>query len=319
MRNQTIAIIGGTGFIGGNIACELARRDYRIRVISRRRERNRRLLVIPRLELLEADVHSAASLSAALHGCDAVINATGILQQRSHAGESFADVHQQLPEKVAEAARFNRIKRVLHISALGADENAPSEYLTSKAAGEELLQSQASSGMEITSFRPSAVFGPGDGLFSLLELAVKFSPFLLPLAGGNAQLSPVYVNDVSTAVVNCINDPQSIGQRYELCGPRRYTLVELAQYVASLLSLKRHVIALPDSLANIQAQILGLIPGSPLSPDSLRSLRANADCESNGLEKLGITPNSVESILPSYLNGGLAEQQFRQFRTSAGR
>jgi uncharacterized protein YbjT (DUF2867 family) len=319
MRHQTIAIIGGTGFIGSSLACELARQRYKIRVISRRRERNRKLLVVPALELVEANVHSAASLSSALRGCDAVVNLVGILNEREARSETFDDVHTQLPATVAEAARFNRIERILHMSALGAHPAAPSQYLRSKAAGEDAAHAQAESGMQVTSFRPSVVFGPRDGLFSMLAGALRISPYFFPLACAQTLMSPIYVSDLTQAMVKCLDDPQTHGQRYELCGPRNYTLEELAAYAARVLGLRRKIIALPDALSRIQAQLMGMIPRSPFTVDNYHSLQVDSICETNALIQLGITPTSLESIVPGYLNGGGNEQFYSALRETAGR
>ncbi|MFT5446864.1 MAG: hypothetical protein ACI9DC_002039 [Gammaproteobacteria bacterium] len=318
MRHQTIAIIGGTGFVGSHLACELARRRYRIRVISRRRERNRQLLVIPRLELVEANVHSAASLSTALRGCDAVVNLVGILNQRGGAGESFADVHANTPEKVAEAARFNRIKRILHMSALSADADAPSEYLRSKAAGEESAHAQATVGMQVTSFRPSVIFGQRDGLFSMLATALRISPYFLPLACAQSRMTPVYVADVVQAMANCLDDADSHGQRYDLCGPQVFSLGELAAYTAQVLELHRQIVPLPNSLAHLQAKMMSLIPGSPYNLDSYNSLQVDSVSNDNALPRLGITPTNIESVVPGCLTGG-DERFYSALRETAGR
>ena len=316
MRYQTIALIGGTGFIGRQIAAELGRRRYRIRVLTRRRERNRHLLVIPTLEQVEADVHSSSALSAALAGCDAVVNLVGILKGRDHAGESFQDAHARLPSVVAEAARFNRIERLLHMSALAAAPDAPSEYLRSKAAGEEAA---FASGLAVTSFRPSVVFGPEDSFVNLFASLLRMSPLVFPLACPDARFAPVYVGDVARAFADCLENDASIGERYELCGPRSYTLRELVEYIARVQGLKRIVVPLPDLLARLQARVAELVPGLPLSMDSYRSMQVPSVCTDDGLGRLGIRPSSLESVVPGYLGGRSARGRYVKLRSSAGR
>jgi NADH dehydrogenase len=319
MRYNRIAILGGTGFIGGNLACELARRRYPIRVITRRRERDRRLLVIPNLELVEADVHSTPSLSAALHDCDAVVNLTGILAGRNGSGESFQDVHALLPGKLAESARFNRITRMLHMSALGVATDAPSEYLRTKAVGEDSAHAQAAEGMQVTSFRPSVVFGADDSFTNLFAGLLRMTPGIFPLACPDARFAPVFVGDVVDAFVRGLEDDATIGERYELCGPREYTLRELVTYLARVLGLKRRVIGLPDTLSKLQAQILGLLPGAPFTIDNYHSMQVPSVCTENGFGRLGLSPRSLESVVPSYLGGSVRERHYTELRTSAGR
>jgi len=275
--------------------------------------------VIPTLELVEADVHSSSSLSAALRGCEVVVNLPGILHGHDQPGQSFQDVHARLPEKVTEAARFNRITRVLHMSALGADANAPSEYLRSKAVGEAAAHAQASHGMQVTSFRPSVVFGPGDRFLNMFAQLLRLAPGILPLACADARFAPVYVGDVVKAMVRCLEQDDTAGQRYELCGPQEYTLAELVSYTARLLGLKRRIVALPDALSRLQAQVMGVLPGSPFTMDNYRSMQVPNVCTDNGFAHLGITPVSLESVAPGYLGGSGKDRLYTALRTSAGR
>jgi len=319
MRHQRIAVLGGTGFIGTALACELARRRYHIRVITRRRERERQLLVIPTLELVEADVHSTASLSGALRDCDAVVNLIGVLNGRARAGESFEDVHARLPRKIAESARFNRITRVLHMSALGASEDAPSEYLRSKAAGEAAIHAEAKEGMQVTSFRPSVVFGPGDGFFNLFAGFLRLAPWVFPLACPEARFAPVYAGDVVRAMVHCLEDDDTAGERYELCGPRDYALRELVAYTARVLGLRRYILPLPERLARLQARVLERLPGAPFTMDNYRSMQVPSVCRDDGFGRLGITPRALEAVVPGYLGGSRRERLYTELRSAAGR
>jgi len=319
MSAQKIAILGGTGFIGQYLACELARRQYPVRVLTRRRERKRDLLVIPALELREVDPYSASALSNALKGCTVVINLVGILNQHSRHGQSFKDAHQQLPEIIADAARFNRISRILHMSALNATADAPSEYLRSKAAGESRLHTLAGDDLKVTSFRPSVVFGPGDGFFNLFARLLSLSPLVFPLACADTRFAPVYVGDVARAFAASLNDQATHGQGYNLCGPRRYTLAELVRYTASLIGVKPWIVPLGDGLAKLQAAILEKLPGQLFSMDNYLSMQVDSVCDDSALPDLGITPECLENIVPGYIGRGGQEQFLDSLRIHARR
>lgn len=319
MRHQNIAILGGTGFVGRVLACELARERRRIRVLTRRRERDRALLVIPSLELVEVNVHSGAALSEALKGCDAVVNLVGILNSLKGPGETFEDAHATLAAKIADAARFNRIDRLVHMSALGASEDAPSEYLRTKAAGEAAVFAAAADGMKVTSFRPSVIFGPADSFINRFATLLRMSPVVFPLACPDARFAPVYVADVAKAFAQCLDDKAAVGASYELCGPNSYSLRELVEYTAKVLGLKRRVIGLGDGLSKLQAQLLELVPGKPFTMDNYHSLQIPSICSDNGFARLGITPRSLETIVPGYLRGDDREALYEHLRETAGR
>ena len=204
------------------------------------------------------------------------------------------------------------------MSALSADADAPSEYLRSKAAGEEAAHAQAAAGMQVTSFRPSVIFGQRDGLFSMLAMALRISPYFVPLACAQSRMTPVYVADVVQAMANCLDDAGSHGQRYDLCGPQVYSLRELAEYAAQVLGLRRQIVPLPDSLAQLQAKVMSLVPGSPFSLDSYNSLQVDSVSDDNALPRLGITPATIESVVPGCLTGG-GERFYSTLRETAGR
>lgn len=313
---QRIAIIGGTGFVGRHVVSELARRQHRIRVLTRRRERDRDLLVIPDLEQVETRVHSAAALCDALDGCHAVINLSGILNAAGGPERSFQAVHAELPAKIAEAAAFNRITRILHMCALGASDDAPSEYLRTKAAGEAAL---FAGGAEVTSFRPSVIFGPGDSFFNRFAQLLTLTPLAFPLACAGARFAPVFVADVARAFVDCLEQRKGVGETFELCGPRDYSLKELVAYTAQRLGLSRAVIGLPDGLSKLQASLLGILPNPPFSMDNYLSMQVPSVCTENGFARLGISPASVESVVPGYLGLRGREGLYTRLRTSAGR
>ena len=312
-----IALIGGTGFVGRHIASELARKRLPLRVLTRRRERNRDLLVIPTLELVEVDVHSAAELSQALGGCSSVVNLAGILHAQNDTRHSFQSVHGTLPAKVADAARFAGISRVLHVSALGASAQAPSEYLRTKAAGEAALRDARD--LALTVLRPSVIFGPDDDFFNRFAALLRLSPWLFPLACAEARFQPVYVGDVARALIHCLEHDETIGLTLELGGPRQYALRELVQFTARCLGLKRYVIGLPDGLSRFSAALLGLAPRPVMTMDNYLSMQVANVCHDNGFERIGLTPSSVESVVPGYVGRRGREALYTELRTHAGR
>ena len=318
MPEQRIAILGGTGFIGQHLVCELARRHYTVRVLTRRRERKRDLLVIPKLELVETDVYSAAALSTALKGCNAVVNLMGILNSIPRSGQNFKDTHERLPQRIAEATRFNRIPHLLHMSALNAALDAPSDYLRSKAAGENHLHELADSKLQITSFRPSVVFGPGDRFFNLFARLLAMSPLVFPLACAGTRFAPVYAGDVARAMADSLDNKESYGQRYNLCGPKIYTLEELVRFTATQIGVIPWILPLSEGLARLQARCLEKLPGQLFTMDNFLSMQVDSVCDESALATLNIEPQSIENIVPGYLSRHNREHFMATLRRRAG-
>lgn len=319
MTIRKVCILGGTGFVGRHLCAELSRRRLELRVLTRRRERRRDLIVFPTLELVEADVHSVSDLSTKMKGCDAVVNLIGILNENRGSGTDFASVHGELPVKVAEACRYNRIDRLLHMSALGAAPDAPSQYLKYKAEGEDAVHRWADQGLHVTSFRPSVIFGPEDGFFNRFASLLALCPIVFPLACPDARMSPVYVKDVATAFADCLDRKSAFGRRFDLCGPSTYTLRELVEYTARVVGSSTHVLPLGDTLSRLQARVLEWAPGKPFSRDNYLSLQADGVCSEDGLGELGIRPTSIECIVPSYIGRQDKEGFYQNLRRAARR
>lgn len=302
MRYQRIAIVGGTGFVGKYIVSELARRHYSIRLLTRRRERQRSLIVIPGLELVETNLHSSSHLSDTLRGCDAVINLAGILNNGWTEHDRFQSVHVELPLKLGEAMRFNKIDRYLHMGALNASADAPSEYLRSKHQGEQAAHGLSRHGVAVTSFNPSVLFGEGDSFLNRFADLVGLAPLVVPLACPDARFAPAFVGDVARAFVDTLEDKASFGERYDLCGPKQYSLREIVEYVCELTGHRRFILPLGPWLSRVQAQVMQNLPGAPFSVDNYLSLQIDSICHAgNGFERLDITPRSLESVAPRYI------------------
>ena len=319
MSVKRIAILGGSGFVGRHLVSALTREGWATRVFTRRRSRSRSLLVMPTCEVVETDIHLASNLNAHLAGCDAVINLTGILNEHAGAGERFRDVHAELPGKLAETCRRHRIERMLHMSALGVAADAPSEYLRTKFHGEQAAHAAQDHDVAVTSFRPSIIFGPGDSFFSRFADLLALSPFVFPLACPEARFAPTYVDDVVRAFLVALGDESTAGQRYELCGPRIYTLRELVAYTARVTGRRRLIIGLGDRLSRLQGQVFERIPGKPFSTDNYLSTKVDSLCTSNGFERLAIVPRSVESVVPGYLGPRERNSSLGRLRASAHR
>ena len=301
MRHESILLIGGSGFIGSHIAARLAADGRTVTVPTRRRERAKHLLVLPTVQVVEANVFDEATLDRLLAGVDAVINLVGVLHSRPGKpwGPEVEHAHVALPRLLGRACEHHHITRVLHMAALGAAADAPSMYQRSKAAGEHVMLD--ATGLQVTSFRPSVVFGPDDLFLNLFARLQALLP-VMALGGADARFQPVYVGDVAQAFVDALDDPAAVGQVFELVGPHVYTLRELVQLAGIYSGHKRPVVGLPDAIARLQAFVLEHLPGGPvMSRDNLDSMKA--DNVASGCHPLPPhwKPTPLEAVAPDYL------------------
>lgn len=315
-----VCVLGGTGFIGQSIVRQLMEDGCFVRVLSRRREKYRELLVLPDVEVIETDIYDGSKLQENFAGMDAVINLVGILAEEDKKTRNFQTAHVGLSRKVIDACRNTGVNRLLHMSALQSDANrGSSKYLRTKGEAENMVHTTAN--INVTTFRPSVVFGPNDSFLNrfamILDLTPKFMP--LPLACPNARFSPLYVEDLAAVFVGAINNKTTYGQRYNLCGPKVYSLREIVEYVASLMGQKRKIIGLSHGLSQLQASILGNLPGKLLTNDNVASMQTDSVCDTAFPAIFGINPTSLESIAPRYLAAKHSRGQFKQFRRIAGR
>lgn len=317
-QRHCVCVLGGTGFVGNHLIARLVRDGHRVRVLTRRRERHRHLQVLHAVELVECDIYSRPALQAGLRGCDLVVNLVGILNEAGRDGSGFRRAHVDLPRLLVEACRHEGVRRLLHMSALGADAVAGvSLYQRTKGEGEDLLH--AAGDLQVTSFRPSVIFGPGDSFFNRFARLLHLSPYLFPLACPGSLFAPVYVGDVVECFVRAIDNPATVGHRYELCGPYRYTLAELVQYTARVLGLPRRVVGLPDRLAQWQAKLFERLPGKPFSQDNYLSLQRPSVCNGAFPELFGVQPTAVETVVPFYLGRRDQRGRYDGLRANGGR
>ena len=312
MAKLTIGILGGTGFVGHALCWRLVKAGHMVRVLSRHVERHRDLEVLPSLTLLAGDPSDSASMDELLQGCDVAINLIGILNETSASGLQFNDVHVMMVHRVVEACVRKNVPRYLHMSALGADPNKPSVYFQTKAAGEQFALSQDR--LQVTSFRPNIIFGPGDNFFCRFAQLLSLSPriFFLPVPA--SRYAPVYVGDVVDMFVQSLDNKRTFGQAYNICGPVQYTLKDLVQYTAQLMQKRVLIVGLNDTFSSIAATVMAWLPGKPFSRDNFLTAKS-ADLRPYPLPPVfALHLHSVESIVPGYIGPHRFKSPFANFR-----
>jgi uncharacterized protein YbjT (DUF2867 family) len=316
MKALRICVLGGTGFVGSNLVNRLNSLGHSVTVLTRRPERHREFRIGSTIRLQETNPYDTDALQAVFSEMDCIINLVGILNEEGKS--TFTGAHVDLPRSIVKAMRESGTTRLLHMSALNANVNeSRSRYLKTKGEGEDLVHNAP--GLEVTSFRPSVIFGRGDSFFNRFATLLKLAPPVFPLACAGSRFAPVYVGDLVEAFVQALNNKGTIGQRLELCGPNSYTLQELVQYTAKQIGRKTIVVGLPDIFARLQGYVLGLVPGKPFSIDNYYSLQKDSVCSQSALGSLGITPRSIEAVVPTYLGKGDSRTQYFRYRSQARR
>lgn len=304
-QEKIATVFGGTGFIGRQIVRELAKAGYIVKVATRIPERAYFLKpyghvgqVVP----FACDYNEPASIAAAIHGAEVVVNCIGILFQKKKGG--FYKAHVEIPEAIAKACKKEGVKRFVHIAALG-DDKGGSLYARTKLEGEKAVKKAFK---DVTILRPSVVFGPEDDFFNMFAEMARYLPFLPLIGGGKTKFQPVYVGDVADAVMAALtlpvtNDQNPCGKIYELGGPEVVTFREIYQRLFEYTGRRRCLVSLPFGIAKIQAGFMGFLPKPPLTADQVESLKTDniVSNKALGLDNLGITATAMEMILPSYL------------------
>ncbi len=318
MNPKRVVIVGGSGFIGSAIANRLCEAGVKVLIPTRRRSRAGHVLLLPNVDVVETDVHDPSALTRLFEDADAVINTVGVLHSRpgSPFGPDFARAHVELPQKIVAACRAAGVARLVHISALGAGADAPSEYQRSKATGEVAIRA-AGPEIDWTILRPSVVFGRGDSFLNLFADLARLFP-VLPLAGASCRFQPVYVEDVAEAAWQSLIRSEAAGQTFELAGPTVYTLRQLVEYVSSLVGKPRPVIALPEGIGMLQARLMELAPQPLMSRDNVRSMRVDNVASGTPLP-FGLTPTALEAVAPAWLGEAGPRAFYYPFRRQARR
>ncbi len=310
-----ITVYGGSGFLGRHVVRALAKRDYRIRVAVRRPDLAFHLQPLGRvgqIHAVQANLRDAASVDAAARGAHVLINLVGLLQEGGR--QRFDSIHSFGAEQIALAASAHGAGMV-HVSAIGADENSPAAYARTKAAAERLVlaaQPQA------VIMRPSVLFGPEDGFFNRFAALARISPVLPLIGGGHTKFQPAFVGDVAQAIADATEGKLRAGTIYELGGPEVRTFKELMQYMLATIERRRLLVPLPFFAAKFQAMFLQYAPAPlTLTPGQVDLLRVDnivseaAKAEKRTFAGMGIEPASIEAIVPSYLWRFRKAGQFR--------
>ena len=300
-----VTVFGGSGFLGRNVVRALAKRDYRIRVAVRRPELAGYLQPagkVGQIHSVQANLRYPASVEAAMRDSHIAVNLVGILTESG--AQTFDAVQGKGAETVARAAS-GAGARMVHVSAIGADENSESRYARAKAAGEKAVLSALPSA---TILRPSILFGPEDQFTNRFAALARLSPMLPLIGGGETKLQPAYVGDVATAVADAVDGKTKAGATYELGGPEVLSMREIMKIILDITDRKRMLVSLPFGFAKLQAMFLQFAPGPlKLTPDQVALLRSDnvvsdtAKAAGLTFEGLGISPDSIEAIAPQYL------------------
>ncbi|WP_315925778.1 complex I NDUFA9 subunit family protein [Mesorhizobium sp. SP-1A] len=312
---KLVVVFGGSGFVGRHVVRALARRGYRVRAACRRPDLAGYLQPlgnVGQVQPIQANVRVRWSVDNAVQDADHVINLVGILHEGGR--QRFSAVHEFGARAIAEAARAVGAG-LTHVSALGADLNSASAYARSKARGEKAVLETVK---DAVIFRPSINFGPEDEFFNRFANMARYSPALPLIGGGGTKFQPVYVGDVAEAIASSVDGTIERGRIYELGGPEVLTFKECMEELLAVIDRKRLLLPVPWWLASLQASILGLLPNPLLTRDQLAQLRQHnivsetAEREGRTFAGLGIQPQLLSVILPSYLWRFRAAGQFQR-------
>jgi NADH dehydrogenase len=300
-----VTVYGGSGFLGRHVVRALAKRDYRIRVAVRRPDLAFHLQPLGRvgqIHAVQANLRDAASVEAAARGAHILINLVGLLKEGGR--QRFTSIHSYGAEQIALAASAHGA-RMVHVSAIGADENASAAYARSKAVAERLVLSAQPQAVIL---RPSILFGPEDDFFNRFASLARMSPLLPLIGGGHTKFQPAFVGDVAKAVAAAVEGKLRAGAIYELGGPDVRTFKELMTSLLATIERRRLLVPLPFFLAKFQAMVLQFAPPPlTLTPGQVDMLRTDnvvsdaAIADMRTFAGIGIDPEPIEAIVPSYL------------------
>ncbi|MEO3387054.1 complex I NDUFA9 subunit family protein [Mesorhizobium sp. CAU 1741] len=299
-----VTVFGGSGFLGRQVVRALARRGYRVRVAVRNPNLAGHLQPlgnVGQIQAVQANLRARWSVDRAVQGADHVVNLVGILFERGR--QTFGAVQEFGARAAAEAARAQGASLV-HVSALGADEDSPAAYARTKARAERAVIDTVA---DAVIFRPSILFGPGDGFFNRFAAMSRLAPALPLIGGGETLLQPAYVGDVAEAIALAVDGKVEGGRIYDLGGPEINSFKGWMEEMLRVVDRKRMLVPIPWSVAGLMGSVLGMLPNPQLTRDQVEMLRTDnvvskaAEEEGRTFDGLGIRPQAADAILPSYL------------------
>jgi len=303
--DRLVTVFGGAGFLGRYVVRQLAQRGWRIRVAVRRPDLAGHLQplgAVGQIKPVQANLRYRESIDAAIHGADAVVNLVGILAASGR--QSFAAVQAYGAGQVAESAREHGLDRIVQISAIGADATSESAYARSKAEGEAAVLEALPASVIL---RPSILFGPEDEFFNRFAEIARLAP-VVPVVGPDTRFQPAFVGDVAEAVARAVEGNARAGAVYELGGPQVRTFRELIQLMLEEIDRPtKPIVAIPFGLATLQARLMSLLPKPPLTTDQVKLLKSDnvvspaAEADGRTFAGLGIVPDTMAAVLPTYL------------------
>lgn len=315
-----ITVFGGSGFVGRYVVRALAKQGWRVRVAVRRPDlafHLQPLGIVGQVSAVQANIRNRASIERALQGADAVVNLVGILAESGR--QTFGAVQAHGPKLIAEAAAAAGIGTLVHVSAIGADKRAASDYAASKGYGEEAVRAALPGAVIL---RPSVVFGPEDQFINRFASSARFMPFMPLIGGGETKFQPVFVGDLAEAIVRAVEGRAQAGATYEIGGPQALSFRRILEYTLQQTGRTRYPLSIPFGVARIAASFVQVLPGAPITVDQVVLLESDnvvsekAAKEGRTLAGLGIKPTAIESVVPSYIYRYRDKGQFEKTHTA---
>ena len=300
---KIVTLFGGTGFIGRYVVDLFADAGYSVKVASRRPASANFLRTagaVGQVQPIFCNIHDDYSVQQAVRNSDVVVNLIGLLAETGKS-QTFKKLHDAFPQRLVKAAKVESCNHLVHISAIGASVQAPSEYLKTKAAGEAHIFAEFPTA---TIIRPSIVFGIEDGFFNLFAKLAQFLPFLPLVGGGKTKFQPVYVADLAQSIMIAATDEKWRGKIIEAVGPDILTFKECLEKMMLYTKNRKPLVTIPMPVAKIQGMVFQHLPGKLLTLDQVKSLSVDniASGQFDDLTSLGIAPTALDTILPRYLS-----------------